>query len=138
MLGCWSCFLVALGSCPPHATHWITLPFVYSQLICLLPVRVLKHFVYVYLQCLLSICLNLRATSPSDCNCLVLPSVNKCYYYHYYYFRKRVLHIDQDLTSISPSASCCWLWVLDLWNLGLMSCSLSGTDSSSSLSAWIR
>lgn len=51
-------------------------PFVYSQLIHLLPVRVLKHFVYAYLQCLLSICLNLRARSPSDCNCLVLPSVN--------------------------------------------------------------
>ena len=67
-----TCYSLDLVLVAPNST----LPFVYSQPIHLLSARVLKHFVHAYLQCLLSICLNLRATSPSDCNCLVLPSVN--------------------------------------------------------------
>ena len=60
-LGCWTCNLVVPGSSPPlcnsldlfsvapNSTPWLR--FVNSQLVCLLPVGIFNHFMFIYHVC---------------------------------------------------------------------------------------
>ena len=66
-LGHWTCNLVVPGSSPspccysldlfsvaPSTTPWLR--FVYSRLVCLLPVGIFNHFMFIYKVCFVFVC----------------------------------------------------------------------------------